>query len=277
MTPEPGLYQRHDFVAYCAWRAANHSSLRHMERSPMHAYHAWAQGGERATSALTIGDATHAAVLEPERWTQQYAEGPTGRRGTKAWNAAIEEADGKTLLKPDEYGEVLQMRDRVMSHPIAGPLITTANELGAIEVSWVWDDELTGVRCKARTDALSRYKGYPVVVDLKTTASDASVWAFGKSCATYWYHTQARFYLDGLQTLAPADRRFLFIVVEKAPPYGIQVHELLPAEMEVGRIAVDKWLRRWRDCAEKNEWPGYPLDIAHPELPKYAMKWEDDE
>jgi hypothetical protein len=275
--PDPGLYEKTDFVDYCAWRAANHSSLKRIEQSPAHAHHAWSQSGARTTTALELGDATHAAILEPDRWTAQYAKGPEGRRGTKKWKEALEAAEGRTLLRPEEYAAAERMRDHVHRHPTAGPMLQHANDIGAIEVSWVWDDPETGVRCKARTDAMSRCpSGYPAVVDVKTT-QDASERAFGRSCATYWYHTQARFYLDGLTALSPKERKFLFIAVEKTPPYGIRIHELLPAEMEVARIAVDRWLRVWRDCEETNEWPGYPTTIGHPELPKYAMRWEDED
>jgi hypothetical protein len=277
ITPAPGLYRDIPHEEYWAWRAVNHSTLKVLDsRSPLHAHHAWTVGMGRSTDALQLGDATHAAVLEPQRFKDQYFQAPSVRRGTKAWNEAVEAAEGRVGLKPDEYGAATRMRDLVRDHPVAGPLLHHANEIEAIEVSWVWKDPETGVLCKARADALSRYNGESALLDLKTT-QDASEEGFGRSCAKYWYHTQARFYLDGLQALQAADRRFFFIAVEKDPPTGVWVHELDAAVMEVAAIALRKWLRIWAECEEKGSWPGYPTTIGHPYFPKYAMRWEDDE
>ncbi len=44
---------------------------------------------------------------------------------------------------------------------------------GMNEVSIVWVDEQTGLKCKARLDRLTVYRGYPFVLDLKTS-KDAS-------------------------------------------------------------------------------------------------------
>jgi len=278
-TPEPGVYRGISHEEYWTWPAANHSSLRKMDQSPAHAHHAWTLGGPEST-ALRLGDATHAAVLEPDRFDAQYFQGPTKedgsphRRGTNAWNEALEANEGKTALKPDEYQAAITMSQRIRAHSIAGPILKHANEIGGNEVSYVWRDGETGVLCKARTDVYSRYLNYSCLADLKSTGN-ASEWAFGKSCADYGYHTQARFYLDGLQALAPSDRRFLFLAVEKTAPWGIRVHELGPNEMEVAAIKLRSWLRQWATCLEKDSWPGYPTTIGMPVMPKYAMDWGD--
>ena len=81
-TPKDGLYRSVPMSEYETWEAINHSILHILEKTPMHARYAKTVPRE-PTPALEMGDAFHAAVLEPERFEAEYAEAPCIGRKTK--------------------------------------------------------------------------------------------------------------------------------------------------------------------------------------------------
>ena len=281
--PKPGIYTRHVLPAerYHALNAANFSSLKEMSRSPAHAYHTFQEPRE-PSPALNLGDAAHSIVLEPERLDREYFEAPTElkklKREQDAWKEAQERNPGKNPLRPSEWAHLQQIRDAVLRHPYARELIEHAVAKDMIEVSAVWRDEASGVLCKLRTDGLSRFQGRAVVFDVKTCL-DASVGYWRRHIPRYWYHVQGAHYLDGLQALFPATepRRFFWIAVEKKAPYGVYVHELNPADAEVGSAKMAGWLREWAACEATGRWPSYPVEIGRPLLPDWAAQVEGTE
>ncbi len=129
------------------------------------------------------------------------------------------------------------------------------------------------LRVESLIDRITTYAGWTLIADLKST-NDASQWAFGSSVAKYGYHEQAAFYLEGLNVLAPVERRFLFIAVEKERPFCCAIHELDDEAISEGTRLFRKHLRQLRECKEDNLWPGYPAEISTIQLPKWAISAE---
>ena len=105
------------------------------------------------------------------------------------------------------------------------------------------------------------YAGWTWIVDLKSTAYDAGLRGVGRAVESYGYYLQSAFYLDGLAALAPRERRFAFVVVEKAPPYAIAVYEPDTVLDELGREEYRRHLLTWKQCMRSGVWPGYPDEI----------------
>jgi exodeoxyribonuclease VIII len=142
--PKVGVYRDIKHEVYSAWPAVNHSILKELERSPMHAR--YVKTVPRApTPALEMGDATHAAVLEPDRWEAEYVEAPSGDRRTKAgrdaWNEVQNAHPKANPLRPQDYSRILAMKDAVHAHPIAHQLVADA---ALVEASFLWKDGETG-------------------------------------------------------------------------------------------------------------------------------------
>jgi exodeoxyribonuclease VIII len=116
-----------------------------------------------------------------------------------------------------------------------------------------------------------------VIADLKTT-EDASERAWIRDVVKYQYHAQAAFYLDGLETLEPrADRQFLWIAVEKKPPFACAIYQPDDATIYKGRAMYRNYLRQWLKCTETGEWPGYDVGIQPLLLPDWALRSEAGE
>jgi hypothetical protein len=122
-------------------------------------------------------------------------------------------------------------------------------ERGEAEVSLLWDDPDTGLRCKARIDFLNSG-----INDLKS-CFDAT--AFPKSIATYGYHRQAAHYQNGYMILTGEILPFRLIAVEKTQPWGVRAAPLHDEAIDVGRLEVGSALRSIADAYESNEWPCY--------------------
>lgn len=171
----------------------------------------------------------------------------------------LQNNQGRIVLTQDQWEQLHAMRAAVMAHPAAaGALLKLQN----------------------------------VVVDLKTT-EDASPEGFARSIANWRYDLQHPYYLDGLReairqsglTEMPAGnaelsaywidqqtgvlcrcrpdfwrgepKHFVFIAVEKRPPYAVGVYVLDDESVDLGRAQYRADLNRYAACVEADYWPGY--------------------
>lgn len=216
---------------------------------------------------LVLGEGCEVAVLDPAvHGLKADGEPADNPRSTAGWKRADAEARERGALPVhlDDYNAAKAMLDSVMAHPVASELFRD----GLAEQSGWWKDELTDVTLRFRPDFLTELSG-PVCVDLKTAAS-ADPAEFMRSVARWAYHLQAAWYTAGLAA-HNIDARFLFVVVEKTPPYPVSVIELDTEAMDEGhrlmRQAVDTYAR----CMDTGVWPAYGDDITLISLPAWAL------
>jgi exodeoxyribonuclease VIII len=83
--------------------------------------------------------------------------------------------------------------------------------------------------------------------------------------------------MDGYKTLTgETPRGFVFICVEKKPPYAVGVYILDDHALKMGRIEYEEDLERYKKCKETGEWPSYADDdIATVTLPYWYYKQKD--
>ena len=238
----PGCYPDMSLAAYHAAPGLSKSDLDLIARSPAH----WKYGERVTTPAMRLGAAVHAAVLEPETWEARYARA-TGRRRP--------EPDATTLtLTAEEWEMGLRIRDAVWNHPTCQDLFSE----GIAEQSAWWLDPDTALLCKCRPD----WARPGLLVDLKTT-TDASPAGFARAIERYRYHVQAAYALDGWPAAGgDAMDQFIFVVVEKAPPYAIGLYDLSAARLAAARDRYRRDLATAADCLTRQHWPGYPTDIV---------------
>lgn len=244
--------------------AVRKSWLDLIARSPAH-LRAHLDGAEREeTEPLFKGTLIHAVVLEPDSVGSRYYLDPDGDGRTKAVKDARAEAaalnPGKIPVRKADLDVAVAVRDSVYSHKAAKALLGADGE---IERSIFWTNRDTGEVCKARLDKLSQTKAF--VADLKSTR-DASPTAFAKSIVNYRYDVQAVHYAE------PVDLRFVFIAVEKLPPYAVAVYAASPEIQRFGKGRRDPNLRTYAECRASGRWPSYPETIQHITLPAWAFR-----
>lgn len=259
--------------AYHAHPSASSSFLRTLTgRSPAHARAAQLEPREE-TPALMLGRAIHARALEPGSYPQRYAVAPKVDRRTKAgkatWEEFTEAHPGAVILSESDGAMVEAIGAALEPHPLA-PLVLSG---GAAELSGFFTDPGTGAPCRIRPDYARLNDG--LLADLKTT-TDASPREFARAVYRYGYHVQAAFYALGFEVIEGRPLEdFLFIAIEKAPPYAVGVYRLDDEALAVGRATVRKALNTYAACLASGHWPAYSEAVEPVTLPAYAFAMEE--
>ncbi|MDM8000206.1 MAG: PD-(D/E)XK nuclease-like domain-containing protein [Dehalococcoidia bacterium] len=244
----PGLLM--PFAEYLASPGIHFSTLRYMGQSPLHYRHA-VDCPPTETQAMLLGRATHTAVFEPMRFQLDYAIWSGDRRGAAYQQFADEAAaQGRSILKENEYNTALAIRDSVRGIPEIAAFL----EKGQPETSLFWVNPQTGLACKGRLDWIA---GEGVILDLKTTSSidprtfAAHAWRMG-------YFHQAAMYQEGLDVSISnvGVSRCGLIAVEKEAPHACRLYWLDPDSLSRAWSEYQGWLGQVKDCMASGIWPG---------------------
>jgi len=279
-TPEPGVYDDVPAHEYHQWDAASNSRLKILrDKSPAHLRYELDNPSEQ-TPAMMLGEAIHMAVLETDLFTERY-DTPSQCQATKKGDGERCRSTGSVRIEGRWYcgvrghapeGEAEEaargIYRSVANHPAGGVLIG-----GPTERSIVWDDEGTGVRCKARIDVMP--DGIATIGDLKTTR-DASPERFTKAVYEYGYYMQAAMYLEGAKTLGLDAEWFTIIAAEKEPPYAVAVYRVRDDAIYAGSEEIRPLLETWAECEATGNWPGYPTEAVDISLPPWSWKKIDE-
>lgn len=260
------------------------SGVELINRSPAHYWEKYLNPNSQArkeTNAFAVGTASHTLILEPHLFDRDYflfddskkcdeigGKNPRATSKYKAWKSLMEASHPtKTPLPPKDYDYFRRLTDAVHSHTAARELLAE----GLAEQTVLFDESITGASCKCRPDWLDLR--HEIIVDLKTT-EDASAEAFGKSALNYGYDMQAAFYLDGLLESGEsiAANGFVFIAVEKNPPYAVAVYVAEAEAIKLGRRKYLQGLETYMECRRTGIWPAYGNDIKPLRLPHWAYK-----
>ena len=276
-TPAPGFYEGVPEEDYHRWDAASQSLLTELAQghSPAHVQEKILNPSP-PTEALLIGTAVHTRVLQPHLFDNQVAEAPKCDRRTKdgkaIWAEFVEGNEGKLVLKKEQMAQVKAMSVAVESHPAAHFIIQSE---GPFEGSLVhalnipFGVDTLQLRCKSRIDHYDRQ--LETIVDLKTT-EDASQGAFERSMVKWGYHNQAGFYTSLMNAAGLPARHFVFIVVEKSPPYAVAVYKLMQDDIEHGFADLLKPMETMARCFRADEWPAYSPEVTEIALPDWKRK-----
>jgi len=259
---------------YDAISAISITRLKELRRSPLHYQHALTHRKE--TAPMTLGIATHVAVLEPERfdrdfsiWDRRTDSGRIARRHGKWWDAFLAANAGKTILTEDESILAQEIALTVRRDPIAMKYLST----GDPEVTMEW--EIEGRLAKGRADWLTSIEGKPTLVGLKTTR-DCRPMIFGNQCAKLGYALQWSFYHDAFNTITGKRPQMIEVVVETDAPHAVAVYIIPEDIIDYGREEYQTLLRLLAQCEQSGEWPGPCLKEEYLTLPSWCFPQEDD-
>lgn len=291
--PPPGIYPGAPMADYHKWDAASNSRLSRLKKSAAHLL-AYLLEPERDDSPAKItGRALHSAVLEPDLFTATYAvAGQCAARkkgdGERCTNAGIFEIEGgawacgvkghaeqlghialngRAVLSALDYATCLGVRDAINAHPEARGLLYAPGR--TVELAMTWKDEQTGATCKSRPDVFSPALADGAIVDVKS-CGDASEEGFMLSTWKFGYYRQAALYLEGAAANGQPCGNFVFVAVEKEPPYALQVFRLTEGSIDAGAQELRGLLERYQRCVDTGTFPGYPTGIRDLALPDFA-------
>lgn len=270
---EPGIYANISMDAYQADPARGRSGLVDVLTSVKHYEHK-RDNPKPATPAMRKGTYGHLAILEPVEWAkcERAIEGDGRTKAIKearAEQAERVEAAGGFVIDCGEYDDAEGMAHAVLGHPVAAHLLLRSVR----EQVHVWDDEVTGIRCRVRPDALRA--DIRTIVDLKTTGVGLDDESLARLIYNSMHHMQAAMYLDGVTATGVGVDAFAFIFVESSAPYDVRVVQLDNDAIEIGRRAYQKALERVKFHSERPDaWRGISDEITTITLPRWAWSKE---
>lgn len=238
------------------------SGMKHLLRSPAH-YLAYRQE-EKDEGLPNVGTAAHTAVLEPDRFADEYIVFADRRYG-KAWDAFKAANPGKVILSEKEMTGITGMVESLRQYRDF-PL-WDAIRAAQVEKSIFWTDPETGVQCRIRLDALCPF----VAFDYKSI-DDARPRSVSMQAARMDYDLQAAMYLEGLRHFTGEDYPFIFIFHELAKPHGIWMYPAGAQMIENGMKKFRMGLQVMRRVLDTGEYPCYQNASTELELPRYALQ-----
>lgn len=255
------------YAQYDAIDAVRWSNIKHLADSPL-AYRRALQHNGADTPAMRFGRAVHTAVLEPQNFSRDVSVYDGAVRRGKDWEAFVA-ADGITrdILKRDEFDKVQTVAKAVRRNAEARRLLRN----GRSEVTVIWRDSTTGIRCKARIDHLGRHS----FEDLKTTATlDERV--FAALSYRMGYFQQLAWYGAGLAACGLVRTPHL-IVVESDDPHDCDVMSVNDDDLYMAERHIRTLLDILAACRKVRRYPGRHTEIVELKAPAYAWGGPSDE
>ena len=220
----------------------------------------------KQTKAMADGTAVHSFFLERDKFDTDFAIKPADMRlNTKAGKEWALEQKDKIIIDSELGNNLYEMEKSFMDSP--AKMIYNENMGGQTELSYFWDD-LGLVKGKCRPDWIDGHG--EIVVDLKTT-TDASPRGFQKSISSWGYHLQLGWYMRGLQKLGFDTYDFIFIAIEKTPPFSVGVYRADREMINHAMQELDKLVPEIDNALQTNEFPDYTPEITSIGLPPWMI------
>lgn len=255
--------------------AVSKSRLERFSKSPQ--WFKWCEEHPpETTDDLVEGSAFHKLVLEPQDFAKEYAILPPCDRRTKDGKATYEsfllESNGLQIITQEQYNMICGMRDSVMSNKYARVILQ-----GEVEQSYYWTDDLTQELCKCRPDVLRPINDRILITDLKSCRS-ADTESFTRDVVKFGYDLQSAMYREGVSKVLEKDISlidFVFVAVEKKPPYLINILQASSLVLERGNSLFRHYLGQYAECKKTGNWYGYngfSGGVNNLSLPAYLLK-----
>jgi exodeoxyribonuclease VIII len=223
----------------------------------------------KQTKAMADGTAVHAFFLERDKFNSDFVIKPADMRlNTKAGKEWAQEHQSKIIIDSELGNNLYEMEKSFIDSP--AKLIYDIK--GQAELSYFWDD-LGLVKGKCRPDWISDDGN--IVVDIKTT-TDASPKGFQKSIANWGYHLQLGWYLRGLQKLGLPAKEFIFIAIEKTPPFSVGVYRANKDMITYANDEINNLVYDIDESLKSDDFPDYTPEIMDLGLPNWMNPKEPE-
>jgi len=223
---------------------------------------------EGYSPALKFGTQFHTAMEGLDEFHRKYGMEADGDRRTVAYKDAMKrmraESPDKEFIKREDHAALVAMADKIRTHSqyktwIGKEPIREASLFGTV-------DQLS---IKARPDLINLT--HNMVVDWKTT-TDGSLHGFSKSVSNFGYWLQPAWYGALLEDYFGHPFQFVFVCVEKHPPYNVSWYELSDTWLRYAKQRMTEALTLWRHAANTNEWRAYSEHCQTISAPQYVRE-----
>ena len=223
----------------------------------------------KQTKAMADGTAVHAFFLERDKFDSDFVIKPADMRlNTKVGKEWALEHQNKIIIDSELGNNLYEMEKSFMDSPAR----LIYDKQGQSELSYFWND-LGLVKGKCRPDWISNDGN--IVVDIKTT-TDASPKGFQKSIANWGYHLQLGWYIRGLQKLGLPAKEFIFIAIEKTPPFSVGVYRANKEMITYANDEINNLVYDIDESLKSDDFPDYTPEIMDLGLPNWMNPKEPE-
>lgn len=229
---------------------------------------------EKSTDPMLLGSAIHCRLLERDEYESRYAVGPTNDRRTKKWTEFEAEHPDHECITPSMASTIGAVARAVEQHEEAAALLEC--EDGESEVTVVWTDEKTGLRCKARFDRRRAAKLW--AIELKSTLSVRPD-ELSRTAYSGGWHRRSAFYSEAhRQAWGESPHAFLWIACATAAPFEVRVFTLDTIAEDQGAQDVRSALDGIAEMRESKVWRApWQCGVTTLSLPVWAMRRDAEE
>jgi hypothetical protein len=226
------------------------SSLKEFLKSPAH-FLAYKNREFVESASMRLGTAVHMALLEPDRFINEY-DVTALRKNTKAYKEMAAEKPEITYMNNSDWSAIQNIKRRFAQNLSAVDLLAHCTRR---------EEEVKGdiqdIPFRGFVDAMSS----ECIVDIKTT-QDGSPKGFARSVLNYGYHLQAAVYRE----ITGVDDYFI-IAIENSSPFNICIYKLSPSYLDKGYSMLTDGIAQFKEW--DGEETGYDNNVTL-ELPSWA-------
>ena len=278
-----GINEGIDASQYHKTLGLTKGGLMELYKSPAHFWQWMTSPPTPSTQAMMLGTATHTLVFEPEKYESEICvipidapKKPTAKQvnakkrskstieNIQWWNDFYEKNKNKTLITEEQNARAWGMAKSVISNEDIFPMIN--HDSAKPEVTIVANELVDGlsISCKIRCYMLTMNN--KIMLDLKTT-EDSSREKFTKSFMSLGYWMQAAHYLQTARLAGINVEKFIFVAVEKNPPFSVALYELDDNSLKKAFEIRGKLLKTLAKCISTGKYPSHSKGINYLTMP----------
>jgi len=222
-------------------RPLSYSSLKEFAKSPRH-YLDYLNRKKETTPAMLFGSMVHCLLLEPSKFSNQFAVmGTIDKRttaGKEAYAKFVEESAGKDVVMENDYNEAMALADNVLSNPKLASWIQNCHQY-----EQEFRHEVRGLPIRGFFDGVAE----DYILEVKTTM-DASPENLMRDFYNRQYHMQA-----GIYNIV-SDKPIKYLIIETKNPYDAYIADATDNYLKKGHELFFETIIRFNKCMEDNEW-----------------------
>lgn len=243
--------------------------------------------------SLILGKAAHCLILGDEVFAENFAYvpddapkrptsvqianferdrkwSPAAQEGGIWWAKFDAEANGRSLLTAEQVTRIGYMAENLAANPLCVELL----KADLVEISMIWQDEITGLWLKSRPDCIPS-NGFDFS-DLKTIAPKGSDLALAcqRSITDYGYYVQMAMAVEGAERVfGTTAQECALVFTQTTEPYDCLPIRIDEETLYLGRVLLRHGINAIARGLETGDWPGIGRELKHYSLPPTMQHW----
>ena len=221
-------------------RPLSYSALKQFDISPNHLIAYWNRDLTQSAAQIK-GTLIHTLTLEPETFEEKYAIFDGKVKRGKAYDAFVEENEGKLIISQKDYDDASTVKSAIFSNEAVHELFLETHTTEKL-VEW----ESMDMKFKGFVDGI----GDGFIFDLKTTAS-ADPNKFTSDAFKYGYAMQAAMYC-----MACRVENYYIIAAESTSPNNVTLFKMSDELLQYGVSEFQRIVEKYK------AWDGNPVGYS---------------